>query len=569
MSITVFPENVKIPASPKALNLMRVANRNSDTDIIVPVGLLISSVITKPILEKALTSVMGIANPTAHNILISGASSKLQTTVFKIAVKELECNYLDLAIQRLISNTNTGAFVVRSSSTEEGGLNCYSGIFTSLGNIDSAQSIVESAALVLASSFSLRALEYVSSLGTDEKIPTMEVIIQEEMPESKVIAGGVLHSMNRNIPGHPVISITAGKRCRDITSGGDCPEEYLVYKPWLEAETSPVIEKTPGVHTQRNGSFFLEEKAIRSLCKTAIELELHFESPIIIEWEILKSGNLCVYQCDSTHELTIPCTPAAIGMECEGSIDGAAVGTGTFTGQAIKVRTISEAKKRSGKDKILVTNETNPDWDGVITSFGGLVTSSGGRTSHTSRLAYEKGVLAIVGAGDISAVADGKVYKMICSGPTGMLIDNLFSNNQVESHTMPRGIRVWNPWALTQPPGDYPLVVLELEYIFRKILRVSIDDVKSSFHDPFFLSAMAGYQEPMKFIRAKLAEALNFTKIVYGKNVVLDIPFETEAGLSQMVISLHTNIFGNEFSARQSRYVSNNVRMVTPDKLKM
>jgi pyruvate,water dikinase len=72
---------------------------------------------------------------------------------------------------------------------------------------------------------------------------------------------------------------------------------------------------------------------------------------------------------------------------------------GVVEGIARLVRTVSEFDEVSEGD-ILVCQMTNPAWVVLFTKIAGLVTDTGGTTSHPAVLAREFGIPAVVGTSD-------------------------------------------------------------------------------------------------------------------------------------------------------------------------
>ena len=72
---------------------------------------------------------------------------------------------------------------------------------------------------------------------------------------------------------------------------------------------------------------------------------------------------------------------------------------GVVEGIARLVRTVSEFDEVSEGD-ILVCQMTNPAWVVLFTKIAGLVTDTGGTTSHPAVLAREFGIPAVVGTSE-------------------------------------------------------------------------------------------------------------------------------------------------------------------------
>ncbi len=133
-------------------------------------------------------------------------------------------------------------------------------------------------------------------------------------------------------------------------------------------------------------------------------IEKHYGSPMDIEWA--KDGNsgiLYVLQArpETVHTCTELNTHTTWRLSSKSKVlaQGEAVGNRIASGQARLLRSPLEADALQPGD-IIVTANTTPDWDPLLKKAGGIVTNSGGRTSHAAIVARETGVPAIVGTGN-------------------------------------------------------------------------------------------------------------------------------------------------------------------------
>jgi pyruvate,water dikinase len=83
----------------------------------------------------------------------------------------------------------------------------------------------------------------------------------------------------------------------------------------------------------------------------------------------------------------------------DGVITGIAGSPGTIEGTARVVRTVDEFDEVRDGD-ILVCQMTNPAWVVLFTKIAGLVTDTGGTTSHPAVLSREFGIPAVIGTSD-------------------------------------------------------------------------------------------------------------------------------------------------------------------------
>jgi pyruvate,water dikinase len=77
-------------------------------------------------------------------------------------------------------------------------------------------------------------------------------------------------------------------------------------------------------------------------------------------------------------------------------VSGLGASPGIIEGTARVVRTVDEFDQVNDGD-ILVCQMTNPAWVVLFTKIAGLVTDTGGTTSHPAVLAREFGIPAVIG----------------------------------------------------------------------------------------------------------------------------------------------------------------------------
>ena len=93
-------------------------------------------------------------------------------------------------------------------------------------------------------------------------------------------------------------------------------------------------------------------------------------------------------------------------------IDGIAASPGVVEGTARVVRTVDEFDQVRDGD-ILVCQMTNPAWVVLFTKIAGLVTDTGGTTSHPAVLAREFGIPAVIGTSDAThRIATGDTIRV-------------------------------------------------------------------------------------------------------------------------------------------------------------
>src|SRR5205085_6240854 len=94
---------------------------------------------------------------------------------------------------------------------------------------------------------------------------------------------------------------------------------------------------------------------------------------------------------------------------------GLAVGEGIAVGTARVIRTASQFDQFQ-RGEILITENTDPDWEPIMKMASGIVTERGGRTSHAAIVARELGIPAVGGtAHAMQAVPDGETVTLSCA----------------------------------------------------------------------------------------------------------------------------------------------------------
>src|SRR5690606_11822525 len=78
---------------------------------------------------------------------------------------------------------------------------------------------------------------------------------------------------------------------------------------------------------------------------------------------------------------------------------GSSVGSAISTGKVCRLRSPQESEEFP-EGAILVTERTDPDWVPVMRKAAGIITNSGGATSHAAIVSRELKVPAIVGTGN-------------------------------------------------------------------------------------------------------------------------------------------------------------------------
>jgi pyruvate,water dikinase len=221
------------------------------------------------------------------------------------------------------------------------------------------------------------------------------------------------------------------------------PDQFYVHKETLREGYRPLVWKTLGSKEQRmvygeRGTALepvpaelrkrssLSEDEVLQLAQWALRIEEHYsrrrgaDSPMDVEWgKDGESGELYVLQArpETVHSNRAAASLRIYKLTGKGEqlAQGLAVGEGIAVGTA-KVILSAAQFDRFKAGEILVTGNTDPDWEPIMKMASGIVTERGGRTSHAAIVARELGIPAVVGTGDAaSKVPSGEKVTLSCA----------------------------------------------------------------------------------------------------------------------------------------------------------
>lgn len=324
---------------------------------------------------------------------------------------------------------------VRSSATAEDLPDAsFAGQQETYLNVRGPASLVNSVRNCFASLFTDRAISYRHSFGYDHFSIGLSVCIQK-MVRSDLGASGVAFSLDTESGFKDVVVINASFGLGEmIVQGSVSPDEYIVFKPALKENFSPIIEKKLGVKdkmmvygddpdervkiipTERSlrDRFCLTDESILKLAKWVQRIEDYYTSkrqkwtPMDVEWAIDGlSKELFIVQArpetihsQKNHRIITEYKIADSNRADKIILKGIAVGDKIASG---KVNILYSLDKRVteghvfNEGDILVTEMTDPDWEPIMKKASAIITNKGGRTCHAAIVARELGVPAIVG----------------------------------------------------------------------------------------------------------------------------------------------------------------------------
>src|SRR3990167_1627733 len=314
---------------------------------------------------------------------------------------------------------------VRSSATAEDlPTASFAGQQETYLNVSGKRQLLAAIKRCFASLFTDRAISYRQDKGFAHHEVALSVGIQK-MVRSDVGASGVMFSIDTETGYDKVVVINSTYGLGEIiVCGGVIPDEFMVFKPALEAGKLGIISRQVGekankiiyskqgtkrvsVPAAERISLSISDAEANHLAKWAVRIEQHFSAkrgyfqPMDMEWaKDGLSGQLFIVQARPETVLATAdknvYTEYLLKEKGQVLTTGTAVGTKIAAGATHIIKSPKQIHKfRPGE--ILVTEITDPDWEPIMKMASAIVTDKGGRTSHAAIVSRELGIPAIVG----------------------------------------------------------------------------------------------------------------------------------------------------------------------------
>jgi pyruvate, water dikinase len=448
-------------------------------------------------------------------------------------------------------------------------------------NVSGIDDVLLSIKKVFASLFNDRAISYRVHQGFPHEKVSLSAGIQR-MVRSDLGASGVMFSVDTESGFDNVVFITSSYGLGEmVVQGAVNPDEFLVYKPAINAGKSAVIRRNRGskhhkmvyslndsnnpvviepVSKKEQELFSLSNEDVESLAKKAITIEKHYGKPMDIEWgKDGKDGELYILQArpETVRSRENKQVLEQYTMDQTGKIlaEGRSVGQKIGQGKARVIKDVSEIGRVQVGD-VLVSDMTDPDWEPVMKKASAIVTNRGGRTCHAAIIARELGIPAVVGCGDATAhINEGDEVTVSCAeGDTGFVYQGLldFTKKTVDVNNIPQlpikvMLNVGNPeraLAFQALPND-GVGLARLEFLISNTIGIHPKALLNfnTLEDPELkekiTQKITAYGDPVEFYVEKLKEGIATIGAAFAPKRVI-------VRLSDFKSNEYANLLGGE-----------------------
>ncbi len=331
---------------------------------------------------------------------------------------------------------------VRSSATAEDLPDAsFAGQQETFLNVEGEDALLKACRRCFASLFTDRAITYRELKGFDHMEVALSIGVQV-MVRADIGGSGVMFSLDTESGFDKIVLINAAWGLgENVVQGAVSPDEYQVYKPFLDRDgIAPILHKALGAkkikmiyasgdaRTTRNvptskaerASFVLSENEILELARAAVRIEDHYECPMDMEWA--RDGEDGLLYIVQARPETVQSRADAGAMKSytlgdRGALllSGLSVGGAVATGEVCIIESAADID-RFIDGSVLVTSTTDPDWVPIMKRAAAIVTDHGGRTSHAAIVSRELGVPAIVGTGNATTILhDHQMVTVSCA----------------------------------------------------------------------------------------------------------------------------------------------------------
>ncbi len=372
-----------------------------------------------------------------RRLIRSGSFNEIQIAEIKEAYQQL-C--------RETGKENCDVAVRSSATAEDLPEASFAGQQESYLNICGLENLLEAARLCMASLYTNRAIAYREERGFAHEQVALSVGVQQ-MVRSDIGSAGVMFTLDTESGFRDAILINGSWGLGEsVVKGSVNPDKFMVFKPLLKkAGCAPIIERTLGsklekmvyansidhkhsdeativVQTKKKErqSFVLSDEEVLQVARWGVAIEEHYGRPMDIEWA--KDGETGrIYIVQARPETIESQKDHAVFLSYELKetskllLQGSSVGSAISNGKICRLDNPQDSEDFP-EGAILVTDRTDPDWVPVMRKAAGIITNSGGATSHAAIVSRELKVPAIVGTGNGTEVlTEGMQVTMDCA----------------------------------------------------------------------------------------------------------------------------------------------------------
>ena len=428
----------------------------------------------------------------------------------------------------------------------------------------------------MASLFTDRAVSYRASRGFDHFKVALSVGVQK-MVRSDNGSSGVMFSIDTETGFKDAVFITSAWGLGENVVGGTVnPDEFYVFKPALELGKRPILKRqlgyknikmvyaAPGAkHPTKNietteeelKSFSLSDDEVLTLARYAILIEKHYSKeageyrPMDMEWaKDGNSGEIFIVQARPETVQSQKMKKQSNTLEKyffkdkgqkEILLSGKAVGGKIGIGKIRVIDNIANMGELK-KGEILVTDNTDPDWEPAMKKAAAVITNRGGRTCHAAIVAREIGVPAIVGAvGATEKLETGMEVTVSCAeGEDGFVYNGIYEFEvekvDLDSLEQPKTkiyMNIGNPekaFAFSMIPNN-GVGLARMEFIINNYIKahpLALIDLHNGNKEFDGIEGvkeiMSGYANPKDFFIKKIAEGVGMIAAAfYPKPVIV------------------------------------------------
>lgn len=390
--------------------------------------------------------------------------------------------YGELAQKLNLESTKLDVAVRSSATAEDLPDASFAGQQESYLNIRGEYALLDAVKKAFSSLFTNRAISY----RVDQKFDHFKIALSvsvQKMARSDRGASGVMFTLDTESGFREIVLINGSWGLGEyIVKGIVTPDEFMVFKPTLKKGFKSIISKKLGskekkliyalegtnptkevqVTPNERQAYVLHDEQILRLAKWGAMIENHYQKPMDIEWAYdIELHELYIVQArpETVQARKNTTQLEDFVLEETGNILALGASVGRKIGQG-KARFIKDPSQLSEfqKGEVLLAEITDPDWEPIMKIASGIVTNSGGRTSHAAIVSRELGIPAIVGCGDVTnKVKTGQDVTISCAeGEVGKVYEGILKYK----------INKTDLTGFTLPKTDLKMIIADPELAF-------------------------------------------------------------------------------------------------------